>query len=162
MSTRRRGGEGVVTIHSHPPTCAFVAPMNSNMDFTEKMKKGCKFMKGVILYTTVTLEKAWYGPVVKRSRHRPFTAVTRVRFPVGSPKALQQACRAFFFSQKAAAAKLWQKNEMKNRLPSLYKQNAPFPRQISGLTAAETEFSTNRGRNVENSPTHRGRERKRR
>ena len=26
------------------------------------------------------------GPMVKRSRHRPFTAVTRVRFPVGSPK----------------------------------------------------------------------------
>ena len=25
------------------------------------------------------------GPMVKRSRHRPFTAVTRVRFPVGSP-----------------------------------------------------------------------------
>ncbi len=27
-----------------------------------------------------------YGPVVKRLRHRPFTAVTRVRFPSGSPK----------------------------------------------------------------------------
>ena len=26
------------------------------------------------------------GPVVKRSRHRPFTAVTRVRFPSGSPQ----------------------------------------------------------------------------
>ena len=26
-----------------------------------------------------------YGPMVKRLRHRPFTAVTRVRFPVGSP-----------------------------------------------------------------------------
>ena len=25
-----------------------------------------------------------YGPVVKRLRHRPFTAVTRVRFPSGS------------------------------------------------------------------------------
>ena len=25
------------------------------------------------------------GPVVKRLRHRPFTAVTRVRFPSGSP-----------------------------------------------------------------------------
>ena len=25
------------------------------------------------------------GSVVKRLRHRPFTAVTRVRFPVGSP-----------------------------------------------------------------------------
>ena len=26
-----------------------------------------------------------YGPVVKRLRHRPFTAVTRVRFSSGSP-----------------------------------------------------------------------------
>ena len=26
-----------------------------------------------------------YGPMVKRLRHRPFTAVTRVRVPVGSP-----------------------------------------------------------------------------
>ena len=25
-----------------------------------------------------------YGPMVKRLRHRPFTAVTRVRFPLGS------------------------------------------------------------------------------
>ncbi len=29
----------------------------------------------------------FYGSMVKRSRHRPFTAVTRVRFPVESPKA---------------------------------------------------------------------------
>ncbi len=27
-----------------------------------------------------------FGPVVKRLRHGPFTAVTRVRFPSGSPK----------------------------------------------------------------------------
>ena len=29
------------------------------------------------------------GPVVKRLRHRPFTAVTRVRFPSGSPTPLR-------------------------------------------------------------------------
>ena len=27
-----------------------------------------------------------YGPLVKRLRHGPFTAVTWVRFPYGSPK----------------------------------------------------------------------------
>ena len=32
------------------------------------------------------------GPVVKRSRHRPFTAVTRVRFPSGSPPFLCRIC----------------------------------------------------------------------
>ena len=26
-----------------------------------------------------------YGPMVKRSRHHPFTVVSRVRIPVGSP-----------------------------------------------------------------------------
>ena len=30
-----------------------------------------------------------YGPMVKRLRHRPFTAVTRVRVPVGSPNKLK-------------------------------------------------------------------------
>ena len=29
------------------------------------------------------------GPMVKRLRHRPFTAVTRVRVPVGSPNKLK-------------------------------------------------------------------------
>ena len=29
-------------------------------------------------------DKTKYGSMVKRSRHRPFTAVTRVRFPVES------------------------------------------------------------------------------
>ena len=32
----------------------------------------------------------YYGPVVKRLRHRPFTAVTRVRFSSGSPPLLWQ------------------------------------------------------------------------
>ena len=39
-----------------------------------------------------SVEKTWkppkqYGPLVKRLRHRPFTAVTRVRLPHGSPDA---------------------------------------------------------------------------
>ena len=29
--------------------------------------------------------KTYIGPLVKRLRHRPFTAVTRVRIPYGSP-----------------------------------------------------------------------------
>ena len=39
-----------------------------------------------------------FGPLVKRSRHRPFTAVTGVRFPHGSPKhplSIDKGC--FFF-----------------------------------------------------------------
>ena len=39
-----------------------------------------------------------YGPVVKRLRHRPFTAVTRVRFSSGSPESAgSQVARAFLF-----------------------------------------------------------------
>ena len=37
-----------------------------------------------------------FGPMVKRLRHRPFTAVTRVRFPVGSPKEKQTPMGSVF------------------------------------------------------------------
>ena len=40
------------------------------------------------------------GPVVKRSRHRPFTAVTRVRFPVESPEKERAA-------EETAALHIW-------------------------------------------------------
>ena len=40
----------------------------------------------------------YYGPMVKRSRHRPFTAVTRVRFPDGSPDEKHAFGRAFCFA----------------------------------------------------------------
>ena len=43
--------------------------------------------------------------MVKRSRHRPFTAVTRVRFPVGSPKSAAHLCGAFLFVSAASFAK---------------------------------------------------------
>ena len=38
-----------------------------------------------------------YGPLVKRLRHRPFTAVTRVRFSYGSPGQSSQQTWLFFF-----------------------------------------------------------------
>ena len=41
-----------------------------------------------------------YGPVVKRLRHRPFTAVTRVRFSSGSPQSTCRNTSAFFFVLK--------------------------------------------------------------
>ena len=37
--------------------------------------------------------------MVKRSRHRPFTAVTRVRFPVGSPLEHLILVRCFIFER---------------------------------------------------------------
>ena len=43
------------------------------------------FMKLGILINVVTKD----GPLVKRLRHRPFTAVTRVRVPYGSPLLLR-------------------------------------------------------------------------
>ena len=35
----------------------------------------------MIIYKSLLRKTVKYGPVVKRLRHRPFTAVTRVRFP---------------------------------------------------------------------------------
>ena len=40
-----------------------------------------------------------YGPMVKRLRHRPFTAVTRVRVPVGSPFKERGIPDSFFYIQ---------------------------------------------------------------
>ena len=45
------------------------------------------------------------GPLVKRLRHRPFTAVTWVRFPYGSPCQKSSALRTgFFFASPAPKA----------------------------------------------------------
>ena len=38
----------------------------------------------MIIYKSLLRKTVKYGPVVKRLRHRPFTAVTRVRFPLES------------------------------------------------------------------------------
>ena len=38
----------------------------------------------MLIYNTFTASEIRSGPMVKRLRHRPFTAVTRVRFPLGS------------------------------------------------------------------------------
>ena len=40
-----------------------------------------------------------YGPMVKWLRHRPFTAVTRVRVPVGSPFKERGIPDSFFYIQ---------------------------------------------------------------
>ena len=59
------------------------------------------------------LEAAWesrksrvflYGPMVKRLRHRPFTAVTRVQFSVGSPLKGRRRCAALFLTDLAQFA----------------------------------------------------------
>src|SRR5690606_19009742 len=39
---------------------------------------------------TLRQPKFTNGPLVKRLRHRPFTAVTRVRIPYGSPTSFKQ------------------------------------------------------------------------
>ena len=39
------------------------------------------------------------GPLVKRLRHRPFTAVTWVRFPYGSPEKFRHVCVGTFLYQ---------------------------------------------------------------
>ena len=41
-----------------------------------------------------------YGPVVKRLRHRSFTAITRVRLPAGSPLTFQKKYYNFFIKER--------------------------------------------------------------
>ena len=44
-------------------------------------KKGCKVTLDMLQYLMLETNFITYGSLVKRLRHRPFTAVTRVRFP---------------------------------------------------------------------------------
>lgn len=39
---------------------------------------------------------SFFGPLVKRLRHHPFTVETRVRFPCGSPKTVLDIGQSFF------------------------------------------------------------------
>ena len=45
----------------------------------------CRWFKSDYRYHRSSNRRSNSGPMVKRLRHRPFTAVTRVRFPFGSP-----------------------------------------------------------------------------
>ena len=47
-----------------------------------------------------------YGPLVKRLRHRPFTAVSGVRFPHGSPSSLSLGGYPGLFLLRAGVAVL--------------------------------------------------------
>ena len=61
----------------------------------------CRWFKSDYRYQerSVLISADLFGPVVKRLRHRPFTAVTRVRFSSGSPKikSIQHLLGAFVF-----------------------------------------------------------------
>ena len=48
----------------------------------------CRWFKSDYRYHRSSNRRSNSGPMVKRLRHRPFTAVTRVRFPFGSPRSL--------------------------------------------------------------------------
>ena len=52
-----------------------------------------------------------YGPLVKRLRHRPFTAVTWVRFPYGSPK---QTYPNYFVTNKVFGFVFYMNSEAEN------------------------------------------------
>ena len=51
---------------------------------------GCRWFKSDCRYH-------FYGPLVKRLRHRPFTAESWVRFPYGSPQSLAEKSARFLF-----------------------------------------------------------------
>ena len=58
----------------------------------------CHWFKSSCRYQKAEGSSAFFfGPVVKRLRHRPFTAVTRVRFSSGSPE--KSTLRRAFFNE---------------------------------------------------------------
>ena len=57
-----------------------------------------------------------YGPMVKRLRHRPFTAVTRVRVPVGSPNPYDNAVSFLHFLRLELSALLARMAELADAL----------------------------------------------
>ena len=56
-----------------------------------RFESHCRYQLNLLTYSGVFIigrEPLIFGPGVKRLRHRPFTAVTRVRFSSGSPISL--------------------------------------------------------------------------
>ena len=72
-------------------------------------------LQGKILY---------HGPMVKRSRHRPFTAVTRVRFPVGSPEKSQPQQAGIFSFSTGNRSQTWETGEKRRPLWGLRRRSA--------------------------------------
>ncbi len=60
------------------------------------------------------------GPMVKRLRHRPFTAVTRVRFPFGSPSRLVVAIAAAEYGRIAQLVRAPASHAGGQRFESVY------------------------------------------
>ena len=79
-----------------------------------------------------------YGPMVKRLRHRPFTAVTGVRFPLGSPH-LSPVPRETFrskngFRRHSSAGRASAPHAGGHRFESCcLHQNAENPRSFGGF-----------------------------
>ena len=64
----------------------FLKKFEKNANFLLPNQTGCVMIGFVEAVKKKTLKKIKSGSVVKRLRHRPFTAVTRVRFPSESFK----------------------------------------------------------------------------
>ena len=60
----------------------------------------CRRFKSCCRYQKPPELGAFYGPLVKRLRHGPFTAETGVRFPYGSPRRSRSLLRRFFVTDK--------------------------------------------------------------
>ena len=70
------------------------------------------------------------GPLVKRLRHGPFTAVTWVRFPYGSPA--KKHCDAVLFLFFISAHQVWERTHL---YPSLFCANtAKFSLRSKGVS----------------------------
>ena len=94
----------------------------------------CRWFKSICRYHVKSCFCSFYnmcGPLVKRLRHRPFTAVSRVRFSHGSPKNGFQNWNPFFalcgfFLWSGFLDRIFIKKKKLHNFPIFF-SNSPFP-----------------------------------
>ena len=95
-------------------------PLPNQQSFAENCRVSAAIAAGVRLRQYLA-KLCDYGPMVKRSRHRPFTAVSRVRFPVGSPKSTSFGmCFSFCPKQKSVKFQHAQAGMLKTNLKAYF------------------------------------------
>ena len=118
MSIIRRGVEQSVARRAHNPevvgsnpspatTCDGFAQTRSRRAIRRRSLVGYsgRFIPGRSL-VRIRPPLPQFGPMVKRLRHRPFTAVTRVRVSVGSPQSHNRSHERLFHFGKGGFARL--------------------------------------------------------
>ena len=80
------------------------------------------------------------GPLVKRSRHRPFTAVTWVRFPYGSLRTMTRPRLCFLLYRQAKGLQLDNKKVRHYNVRALLWRHSQVVRQRSATPSSPVQI----------------------